>query len=207
MNSGGSPSGDSAPPILPTRKMKNTTTWTLCSRAALARNERPDQDHGGAGGADDAGDQRAERQHGGVDQRRAAQRAGEHDAAGDDIEREQKRDEADIVAENGVGQERQRRVGAAHRRQRRQRQHRPEEGEFAVVVMPQAGKQQRPERDGEQNAGKRQHPRPRQARAVECGGVRPRVGSNVSWRQARAMKRVAITRQFAMTLRSLHYAR
>ena len=38
MNSGGSPSGDSAPPILPTRKMKNTTTWTLCSRAALARN-------------------------------------------------------------------------------------------------------------------------------------------------------------------------
>ena len=38
MNSGGSPSGDSAPPIFPTRKMKNTTTWTLFSRAALARN-------------------------------------------------------------------------------------------------------------------------------------------------------------------------
>ena len=38
MNKGGSPSGDSAPPILPTRKMKNTTTWTLWSRAALARN-------------------------------------------------------------------------------------------------------------------------------------------------------------------------
>ena len=37
MNSGGSPSGDSAPPILPTRKMKNTTTWTLWKRAALAR--------------------------------------------------------------------------------------------------------------------------------------------------------------------------
>ena len=37
MNSGGSPSGDSAPPILATRKMKNTTTCTLWSRAALAR--------------------------------------------------------------------------------------------------------------------------------------------------------------------------
>ena len=37
MNSGGSPSGDNAPPILPTRKMKNTTTWILLSRAALAR--------------------------------------------------------------------------------------------------------------------------------------------------------------------------
>ena len=36
-NSGGSPSGESAPPILATRKMKNTMTWTLCSRAALAR--------------------------------------------------------------------------------------------------------------------------------------------------------------------------
>jgi hypothetical protein len=36
-NSGGSPSGESAPPILATRKMKKTTTWTLWSRAALAR--------------------------------------------------------------------------------------------------------------------------------------------------------------------------
>ena len=36
-NSGGSPSGDSAPPILATRKMKKITTWALFLRAALAR--------------------------------------------------------------------------------------------------------------------------------------------------------------------------
>ena len=36
-NSGGSPSGVSEPPMLATRKMKKTTTWTLCWRHALAR--------------------------------------------------------------------------------------------------------------------------------------------------------------------------
>src|SRR6266567_1979215 len=36
-NSGGLPSGVSDPPILAARKIKNTTTWTLCSRAELAR--------------------------------------------------------------------------------------------------------------------------------------------------------------------------
>jgi len=38
MNSGGSPSGDSAPPILQTRKMKNTTTCALDRLASFARN-------------------------------------------------------------------------------------------------------------------------------------------------------------------------
>ena len=36
MSSGGSPSGESAPPIFPTRKMKKMTTCALLSRAALA---------------------------------------------------------------------------------------------------------------------------------------------------------------------------
>ena len=36
-NSGGSPSGVSEPPMFETRKMKNTTTWTLCRRSSLAR--------------------------------------------------------------------------------------------------------------------------------------------------------------------------
>ena len=36
-NSGGSPSGVSAPPMFDTRKMKNTKTWTLCRRSSLAR--------------------------------------------------------------------------------------------------------------------------------------------------------------------------
>ena len=36
-NSGGSPSGVSAPPMLATRKMKNTTTCARCLRLSLAR--------------------------------------------------------------------------------------------------------------------------------------------------------------------------
>ena len=36
-NSGGSPSGVSAPPIFETRKMKKTKTWILCFRSSLAR--------------------------------------------------------------------------------------------------------------------------------------------------------------------------
>jgi hypothetical protein len=35
--------------------------------------QRPDQDHGGAGGADDAGDRGAKRQDRGIDEGRAAQ--------------------------------------------------------------------------------------------------------------------------------------
>ena len=52
-------------------------------------NERPHQDHGGAGGADHARDGGAEQQHGRVAQRPAAEIAGDVDAARDGIEREQ----------------------------------------------------------------------------------------------------------------------
>src|SRR5512145_1638367 len=37
-NSGGSPRGVSEPPMLLTRKMKKTTTWALCRRHEIARN-------------------------------------------------------------------------------------------------------------------------------------------------------------------------
>ena len=52
-NSGGSPSGVSAPPILATRMMKNTTTCALCAPLVVGADQRPDQDHRGAGGADE----------------------------------------------------------------------------------------------------------------------------------------------------------
>ena len=55
----------------------------------VGADHRADQDHGGAGGADDAGDAGAERKQCGVDQRRAAQAARHEDAARDGVEREQ----------------------------------------------------------------------------------------------------------------------
>ena len=46
-NSGGSPSGVSEPPMLPTRKMKKTKTCVRCFRSPLARDQRADRRHGG----------------------------------------------------------------------------------------------------------------------------------------------------------------
>ena len=132
--------------------------------------QRPDQDHGRAGGADDARDQRAEGEHRGVDQRRAAQVAGHQDAAGDHIEREQQHDEAQIFARACACTKAASAVGrAVERGERRDRQRAPGEGELAVVVVPESREQQRPGRDRQQDADERQRPRPAQRRAVERG--------------------------------------
>ena len=56
----GRPSGVSEPPMLATRKMKNTTTWATCLRLSLARMQRADQQHRGAGGARQAGQRGAD---------------------------------------------------------------------------------------------------------------------------------------------------
>src|SRR5580700_6014131 len=137
----------------------------------IGANKRPDQNHGGAGGADDAGNERAEEEYQRIDQRRAAHRAGDDDAAGDHVEREQDGDEAEIVAKQRVRQGGQRGIDAAQRRERGERQHRPDEGEFAVVVMPEAPDDEWRERNGQQNADERQFPRPGQCGAVERGGL------------------------------------
>ena len=61
-NSGGSPSGVSAPPMFETRKMKKTTTWALNGPVVVGADHRADHDHRRAGGADDGGEQRADGQ-------------------------------------------------------------------------------------------------------------------------------------------------
>ncbi len=68
----------------------------------IGADQRPDQDHRRAGGADDAGDYRAEGENGEIGARRTAQGAGDKNAAGDDIECEQQDDEAHIFGERGV---------------------------------------------------------------------------------------------------------
>ena len=116
-NSGGSPSGLSAPPTLATRMMKNTTTWALCSRLALARSSGririmaapvvPTMLAISVPKAEDRG----------VGERRAAQLAGHQDAAGDDIEREQQHDEAEVFRR--AAHARTRRPRSGRRRARR----------------------------------------------------------------------------------------
>ena len=92
---------ESAPPILATRKMKKTTTWALCAASGVGADQRADQDHGGAGGADHARDQRCRRRGcAALTSGRAAQVAGDQNAAGHHIEREQQHDEAQIFGQH-----------------------------------------------------------------------------------------------------------
>ncbi len=172
MNSGGSPSGDSAPPILPTRKMKNTTTWTLLKRSALARSSgririiaAPVVPTTLAITVPKAriavltsGVPRSDADH--------------QDAARDHVEREQNGDEAEIIAKQRMDQCGKCRVGAVERRHRRQRQCRPDESEFAVVVVPKRFEQQRSKSNRQQDPDERQSPDPMQRRAIEGCGVR-----------------------------------
>ena len=131
----------------------------VCPRRIGAQ-QRPDQDHGRARGADDARDQRAEGKYRGVNKRRAANRAGNQNAAGNHIERKQDGDESQIVGEQRMHQGPDRGVDTTQGRQRHKRQRGPDEGELAVVMVPEPAKSERTKRDSEQNAGKRQRPRP-----------------------------------------------
>ena len=72
----------------------------------VGADQRPHQDHGGAGGADHAGERGAEGEHGGVAPRLAAEIAGDQQPAGDRIEREQQDDEAHIFGEHARGRKR-----------------------------------------------------------------------------------------------------
>ena len=56
---------------------------------------------------------------------------------------------------------------AVERGKRRERQRAPDEGDLAVVVVPDFREQQRPGGDRQQHADERQRPRPAHRRAVE----------------------------------------
>src|SRR5665647_2907647 len=111
----------------------------------IGADQRPHQDHGRAGGADDAGHGGAEHQDAGIQERRAAQGAGNVDAAGHHVEREQQNDEAHIFRQHRVNQGGERGRCTEHDGDRRQREQRPQGGDLAVVIVPDFREQQRPE--------------------------------------------------------------
>ena len=173
MKSGGSPSGDSAPPTLPTSRMKNTTACTLCRRVSLAVSS-------GRISSIDApvvpmtlASARAQREQAGVDRGRSGERAAKADAAGDREQREQHREERNVLEHDRVRDVVQRLAGAERRRERDEERERPQRRDLAVVVVPELRREQRNERDRQQQAGERQSPEQRQRRAVE--GARARA--------------------------------
>ena len=147
-------------------------------RIACARDigpdQRTDQDHGGAGGADHTRDRGPESEDAHVDPRRAAKIAGHENAAGDDIEREQQDDEAEIFGDRGVNERRQGGLPAERRRQWQQGQDSPAECDLPIMTVPNSRKQQWASGDRQENASERQRPRPghggaRQARGGKRG--------------------------------------
>ena len=69
---------------------------------AVGLEQRADQHHRGAGGADEAGQERAEGENAGIDPRRGLQVAPKLKPAGDHVQAEEQHDERDVFAEDGV---------------------------------------------------------------------------------------------------------
>ncbi|MGY4340217.1 hypothetical protein ACVWW3_005123 [Bradyrhizobium sp. LM2.9] len=168
-NSGGSPSGLSAPPTLATRMMKKMTTWTLWRRGRLARIKGRIRIMAAPVVPTTSRHQRAEREDAGIRRRRRLDIARDENAPGHDIEREQQHDETEIFGEHGVDECRQRRHAPGQDDERGECQQRPGRGDLAVMMVPKPCKQQRAERDRQQEAAKGQRIGPAHRRAVEPG--------------------------------------
>ena len=150
-----------------TMKMKKTTMWTLRSRLLVGAQQRPDQEHRRAGGADEARQQRADAEERGVDQRRARQRAAQVDAARDHEERAEQRDERHVLAQAWCSQCAPSCSDAEqvddHRQARDQAQH-----QLVAVVLPEVRERERRDRDGEQVGDERER-RPQRRRGQGFG--------------------------------------
>ena len=101
-NSGGSPSGVSAPPMLPTRKMKKTTTCVRCRRASLARSSGRIISIDAPVVPITLASTGAYRQQCGVDERRPVQVAADVDAAGRGEEGQQQQHERYVLGQQRV---------------------------------------------------------------------------------------------------------
>ena len=90
----------SAPPILATRKMKNTITWTLLSRSAFARMSGRTRIMAAPVVPTTLAIMVPNARIAVFDEGRAAQIAGDQNAASDHVEREQQHDEAQILRQH-----------------------------------------------------------------------------------------------------------
>ena len=103
MNSGGSPSGVSAPPIA-TKIMKKITTWALLERPALARISGRIRIMAAPVVPTKLAIPRTEGENADICAGRAAQIASYEDTASDDVKCDKQHDEAQIFSERGMNQ-------------------------------------------------------------------------------------------------------
>ena len=117
-NSGGSPSGVSEPPMLPTRKMKKTKTWVRCRRSPLARINGRISSMAAPVVPSRLAPQRTEAEQRQIGVRRPDEVAADADAARHDEQRQQQHDEGQVFVRQSGEQGRSGLVGPARRPRR-----------------------------------------------------------------------------------------
>ncbi len=122
----------------------------LVPAISVGAQQRPDQDHGGAGRADPGGEKRAHGEDGKVYPRRTAQRSPDVDAAADRKQGAEEDQEREVVRERDVEDLVNRRA-PVRQDERDGQQQSPDERDLRVIVVPEAGRQQREESDREQD--------------------------------------------------------
>ena len=109
--------------------------------------DRPDHQHAGPGGADEAGQQRAHQQQKNIDPGGSCQIAFKPDVAGDTVQSQQQNNEGEIVVDDTVRSSLQARGDAVLHRKQNDSQNSPESGNQWHVFLPDPGIQDREQRN------------------------------------------------------------
>ncbi len=152
----------------------------------IGGDQRADQQHRRAGRAHDARERRSEREQRGVDGGRSGERPAKADAAGDGEQRKQDREERHVFLEDRVRNAVRRIARPEFRRERHEQRERPEQGDLAVVRVPEPWRDERDEGDRQQQPREGQPPRERQCRPAEFRRHRAALGGAVPGRGARS---------------------
>ncbi len=131
--------------------------------------QRADQQHGGAGGAEQARDERAEGEHRRVGRGRADEIAADANAAGNDEQREQQDYEGKVVEQQHVHGFGDRRHCTKNDGTRKKEDQRPKARDLAEMMLPEMRRDERKKRDGEEEPGKGDRPKETECRPVEMG--------------------------------------
>ncbi len=125
----------------------------------IGPDDRPDQKHRGAGGTDPAGQQCSDQDHSDIKYGRSLEGAADDYAAGNDKQTAKQNDKRDIVNNINVQRIVHRGRNVKQHGKGDEKRHCPEQTDFCHIMFPPVSIDQRPKRNGEQDADKGQsHP-------------------------------------------------
>ncbi|OQC73428.1 MAG: hypothetical protein BWX45_00479 [Deltaproteobacteria bacterium ADurb.Bin002] len=150
------------------QKDKKYNGMNLIHPPGVRSQDRPDEQHGRAGRADDRRQKRSDDQNHDIDGGGSLQRALDIDAACNREQRPQKQNKGDIVHDHNVADFIQ--SGFAEKiNERNGKDNRPESGNLGKMAMPETGQNEGNERNRKQNTRKGQH-RPQRQNGADIGG-------------------------------------